>query len=87
MCTEYFYRIHPSTSFPCILPPPTDTHWPDRTCFAYLFSVFIKKWYFCLFKISSQGVSLWHFHVCMYYNPNYFIPSIFLLSTFVSFLW
>jgi hypothetical protein len=35
-----------------------------------------------LFKI----VSLWHFHECMYYNPNWFI-SIFLLSTIVSFFW
>jgi hypothetical protein len=30
---------------------------------------------------------LWHFHVCMYYNPNWFISFIFLHSTLVSFLW
>jgi hypothetical protein len=30
---------------------------------------------------------LWHFHVYMYYNPNWFIPSIFLISTLVPFLW
>jgi hypothetical protein len=40
-----------------------------------------------LFKIVIQGVSLWYFHVYMYYNPNLFISSIFLLSTLVSFLW
>jgi hypothetical protein len=39
-----------------------------------------------LFKIATQGVFLWHFHVYMYYSPNWFI-SIFLLSTLVPFLW
>jgi hypothetical protein len=34
-----------------------------------------------------QGVSLWHLHVYMYNNPNVFMPSIFLLSTLVPFLW
>jgi hypothetical protein len=34
-----------------------------------------------LYKIAIQGVSLWHFHVYMYYNLNWFIPSIFRLST------
>jgi hypothetical protein len=27
-----------------------------------------KMTFFCLFKIAIQGVSLWHFHVYMYYN-------------------
>jgi hypothetical protein len=43
-----------------------------------------------LFKTALQGVSLWHFHdfyVCVYYNPNWFMTSIFLLSTLVLFLW
>jgi hypothetical protein len=40
-----------------------------------------------LFKISTQRVSLWHFHVNMYYNPNWFIPSILLLSTLDLSLW
>jgi hypothetical protein len=53
-----------------------------------LFSVFVFffKWHFCLLKIALQGVSLWHFHVYMYYSSNRFMPSIFLLSTLVSFL-
>jgi hypothetical protein len=34
-----------------------------------------------LFKIVIQGVSLWHFHIYMYYSSNWFISSIFLLST------
>jgi hypothetical protein len=39
-----------------------------------------------LCKLSIQRVSSWHFHVYTYYNPNWFIPSIFLLSTLVPFL-
>jgi uncharacterized membrane protein len=38
-----------------------------------------------LFKIDIQAVSLSHFHVYKYYNPNLFNPSIFLLSTLVPF--
>jgi hypothetical protein len=30
---------------------------------------------------------LWYFHVCIYYNPNWFISSNFLHSTFIPFLW
>jgi hypothetical protein len=30
-----------------------------------------KKRHFCLFKILIQGISLWHFHVYMYYNINF----------------
>jgi hypothetical protein len=47
----------------------------------------LKKRCFCLFKIATPGVSLWYFHVYMYYNLNWFISSIFLLSTLVLFLW
>jgi hypothetical protein len=42
-----------------------------------------KKKFFCLFK----GVSLWHLPLYMYYNSNWFILSIFSLSTLVPFLW
>jgi hypothetical protein len=58
--------------------PPSGTTPTDRTCFAFLVSVFERNKKTFLFKITIQGVSLWHFHVCMYYNPNWFIPSIFL---------
>jgi hypothetical protein len=44
-----------------------------------------KKWYFCFFKIATQGVSLWHIHVYMYHSPIWLI-CIFLLSTSVPFL-
>jgi hypothetical protein len=50
-----------------------------------------------LFKIATQGVSLWHFHVCecvcmcvcvyICNNLNWFSSSIVLLSTLVPFLW
>jgi hypothetical protein len=40
-----------------------------------------------LFKITIQDVSLWYFHVYIFWNPNLFIPFIFLLSTLVPFLW
>jgi hypothetical protein len=88
MCTQYLHHIHPPTPLPHILSPPTGTnHW-DRTCSALLFSNFIKekKWHLCLLKIDIQGVSLWHFPVYMYYNPNLFISN-FLLSTLVPFIW
>jgi hypothetical protein len=49
-------------------------------------SPFFKKWHFCLVKIAIQDISLWCFHAYMYYNANWFIPSIFLLSTLVPFL-
>jgi hypothetical protein len=40
-----------------------------------------------LLKTVIQGVSLPHFHVYMYYVPNWFISFVFLLSTLVIFLW
>jgi hypothetical protein len=46
------------------------------TCSTPLFCNFVKK-NLCLFKIAIQGVSLWHFYEYMYYNPNWFIFSIF----------
>jgi hypothetical protein len=46
-----------------------------------------KESQFCLFKITLQGVSLWHFHLYMHHNPNWFVPSIFLLSILIPFLW
>jgi hypothetical protein len=36
-----------------------------------------------LFKIVTQGVSMWYVHVYMYYIPIWFASSIFLLSTLV----
>jgi hypothetical protein len=39
---------------------------------------------FCLFKIATQGVSLWHFHVYMFYNLNRFILFFFYLSPFLT---
>jgi hypothetical protein len=35
-----------------------------------------KIWYFSLFEVKVAA-QLWYFHVCMYYNPNWFIGSLF----------
>jgi hypothetical protein len=66
--------------------PPTGTNHHTRTDL-HSCPLFLKKRHFCLFKIAIQVVSLWHFHVCVYYILSWFVPSIFLLSTFVPFLW
>jgi hypothetical protein len=78
-------------------PLPSSSRWywqpptPCRICSSLLFSNFVKEWknqlYFCLFKIATYGISLWHVHVYMYYSPIWFISSIFLLSTSVPFSW
>jgi hypothetical protein len=93
MCTQYLNHIHLLIPLPHLLPLPlvsTPPLTPDRACSFLLFSDFAKerkkKWHFCLFKIATQGVSLWYFHVYMYYNLIWFISSIFLLSTLVLFL-
>jgi hypothetical protein len=40
-----------------------------------------------LFKVATQGISLWQFHVNMYYSQIWFISSIFVLFTLLNFLW
>jgi hypothetical protein len=72
----------PSASFQWYQPPQQDLLCP----LVLQFCKRKEKWNFCLFKIATLGVSLWHFHICMYYSPNWFISSIFLLSTLVPFL-
>jgi hypothetical protein len=85
ICT-IFILLHPFSTSSCHpeIPPSQ-----DRTCSTLLFSDSVKekKWYFCLLKIAIQGVYLWCFHACMYYNLNWLISSIFLPSTLVPFLW
>jgi hypothetical protein len=59
-----------------LYPPPSHYYqWIDRNCFTFLFSIFEKKT--CLFKMAPQVLSLWHFHVYMHYNSNWFMPSVF----------
>jgi hypothetical protein len=38
-----------------------------------------------LFKIATQGVSMWHFHVYPYYSLIWFISSVLFLSIVVPF--
>jgi hypothetical protein len=77
------YCILPPTFVPHIFPPPTGTSPPRQDLLLPPVLQFckIKNMIFFLFKVSTRGVSLWNFHVYMYYNPNWFISSIFLLST------
>jgi hypothetical protein len=43
MCTQYLHHIHPPTPFPNLLPLPLVSTPPCRTCFAFLFSNFVKE--------------------------------------------
>jgi hypothetical protein len=81
------YRIFPSYSssdlLSCILPTP---HWyplhsTDGTCFAFLFSIFVKrKMTFHLFKVASR---VFHCDISIYI---YIITQIATFSLFFSFL-
>jgi hypothetical protein len=62
---------------------------PERICLTFLSSIFEKR-HFCLFRVSLQEVSLWHFHVYMYYirighalhfSPFYLSPILMAIST------
>jgi hypothetical protein len=101
MCTQYLYHIHPPTPFPhlLLLPqvPTTALSLPGRTCSTLPISNFVKekKWQFCLFKIATQGVSLWHFHVHMhiphwihlYFSSFYLSPFLMVVSTGLEILY
>jgi hypothetical protein len=38
-----FHHTHPQTPFLYIIPSPSGTHLPDRTCFVFLFYVFCEE--------------------------------------------
>jgi hypothetical protein len=85
-----FPRPSPLSSTNFTLPRPCPLL--DRICFALLLSDFVeekRKWYFCLFeiKVATQGVSLWHFHVCICNTTQFDTSPIFLHSTLVPCLW
>jgi hypothetical protein len=76
-CNRFYFSIYmhvhtefapysPSYTLSPYPPPPTGTNSPDRTCFALLFSNFVKnkqtKRHICLFQAAIQGISLWHIH-------------------------
>jgi hypothetical protein len=81
MCAQCFHYIYPSVSFLHLLPPPTGFNSPWEGPVLPSGSPILKmnlKLSF-LFKISTPGgVSLWHFHVYIYYNLNWLMSSIFL---------
>jgi hypothetical protein len=81
MCKEYFQHIFtllPTFLISCPLPLEPISR-QDLYCLPVL-CFYFKKWHFHLFTNM-------HFHVYMYYNLNWFIPSIFFLPAFIPFLW
>jgi hypothetical protein len=87
ICAQYLHHIH-LPSFCHLLCPPTCVNSPARTCSVSCSLILYwkrrrKKWYICLCKINTQGISLWHFHVYVCYSRICFISSIFLLSSLV----
>jgi hypothetical protein len=79
----YVYTVFALYSPSHVLPPP---HWYQpplsRTCSAFLFSSFVKEKKKTFLFVYKSYTGSWEF-----YNPNWFISSIFLLSTLVSILW
>jgi hypothetical protein len=79
------FPLHSVTyTFPYIPSPPTGTN--PQAGLTFMFPIF-EKWHFCMFKIATQRILLWHFHVYVYYNLICFLPCISLFSIIVTFLW
>jgi hypothetical protein len=88
MCTDFFAQYSPL--YPLFLPPPT-FHWYQFLPLGTLLLFYLigkkkrkgKKWHFFLFeiKVAIQGVSLWNFHINLYYNLNWLMSSNFLHQT------
>jgi hypothetical protein len=86
MCT-----LLPSFTISLPLPPhwfhTTQTRPVSPSCSLILYEKRRRKKMPFLVNKATQGVSLWHFHVYMYYSPIWFISSVFLISILVPFLW
>jgi hypothetical protein len=71
-------------SFFTTSPPPPPSQWyqyPQSGPVPPSYNLILqkkRKITFCLFKIATQGASLWLIHVYMYYSPICFTSSIFL---------
>jgi hypothetical protein len=85
MCIGYWHHIHPLHHHLTSPPHWYQTPWLDLSC-TPVFHCTKSKIIFCLFKKAIEAVSFWHFHVCVYYNVNWCIPSMFLLSILDSFI-
>jgi hypothetical protein len=64
----YTFSLYPPPSYWCQLPRQELFYLPH-----------FGKRHFCLYNVTIWEVTFWHFHVYVYYNPNWFILSIFLL--------
>jgi hypothetical protein len=73
---SYTFSLYSLTSHWC--QPQTEPVLPSH-------SLFLKKMRLCLYNTAIQAVSLWHFHLYMYWILNLFIPFSFLFSTLVPF--
>jgi hypothetical protein len=69
-------------------PPGQDLFYSSVLWFCRREKIKRKARHFCLFeiKVATQGVSLWYFHVNMFYNHNWFIFFNYLHFTLVPFL-
>jgi hypothetical protein len=65
------------TPFTYTLPHPTRTYLIQELFCLPILHFCDKKCHSYLLTIAIQVVSLWHFHVRIHYNLNWFIPSIF----------
>jgi hypothetical protein len=72
MCIRCLHYIHPPTPFPYLYSLPL-VQFSQTTGSVLQFCKKKRiKWHLCLFKIAKQRVSLWHFHLYMYYTPILF---------------
>jgi hypothetical protein len=71
LCTQYCISYSLSYTISHFLPPPLDQPPPQAGPILPSYSLILykkrrrKKWHFWLFKIATQGFSLWHFHLYM----------------------
>jgi hypothetical protein len=88
---SFLHHIHPFTRFLTSsafqLVSTTQSRTNLTSCSPILQKKEKRNDNFCFFKITTQGVSLWHFHVYMYYSPIRFISSYFSSFYLVHFLW
>jgi hypothetical protein len=95
MCTHILHHIDPPTYFLYHHPLPLVPAYPYpceglvhppvlKFCRRKKIKDINKKTtHFLLFeiKVFTKGISLWYFHVYMYYHPNWFVSSIFFILT------
>jgi hypothetical protein len=88
MCTQNLHHIHLPTPFPYLSPFPwTNAPRKGLFCVLWFYKRKINDIFMCFIQIHRKFPCGPSMYVCMYYSPNCFITSIFLLTTLVPFLW